>query len=255
MKELNDLLDAWPIIDFRPPPGFEPQASGSETLTPVAPAPAAAKKSASSDDHDALSGMTFGISYRDHAGEQSRRTITCERAMDSPDGTVILAHCHLREAILAFPLEGIEAITDYRTGETLGDPAGLLAAFGAGTSETPLGQLIERTRASVRMLVHCANADGEFADAERDVILDFIADAAARAPVIQGVSRDHLSRWINALNPTAEQLARDVAHVSGNAEEIARLTKAMSHLIVADGDLADSEVLEMRKLLDAVKAR
>ncbi|MCB1481122.1 MAG: TerB family tellurite resistance protein [Rhodobiaceae bacterium] len=249
MDELKNLIDVWPIMEYRIPPGFAQEGDEGDAITE------ADGILDGEDDADPVAGMTLGISYRDAQGNESRRTIECHRAIESPDGMLIVAHCHLRDAVLAFPVSGITAITDYRTGETSKDPAMFFKALGISedASASPTADLIVRTKPAVRILVHCANADGEFSPSERDVILTYIGESARQDPPIPDYSLNHIVNWLNALRPTEAQLRRDVEQIAGNRRQVERLTRAMSHLIIADGELSDEEVTEMRNLLDGIR--
>ena len=85
------------------------------------------------------------------------------------------------------------------------------------------------------------------------MILTYIGESARQDPPIPDYSLNHIVNWLNALRPTEAQLRRDVEQIAGNRRQVERLTRAMSHLIIADGELSDEEVTEMRNLLDGIR--
>jgi uncharacterized tellurite resistance protein B-like protein len=254
--DIEQLLAGRPEPAARPvpgrkmfgPPSDEPFAKGLATI-----------------EAPAVLGATFGIEYRDAAGEDSIRTIRCQRAARSPSGTVYLvAWCLLRQAWRTFRLDRIEAVFDYLTGEIEKDTRAFLTAlvgdYEAGPArETRSGMLSAEhytaCREAATALLFLAMADGTVDDAEIVAIRRYVDARVARINPKATIAAASLMSWLRNHVPDRKQAMAGLRHTMDDVTEGAALADAIFDVLLADGTASEEELALVRRFVGSMERR
>lgn len=197
-------------------------------------------------------GQSFIIEYEDAAGNESTRRITVWGIALGVGGVpVLVATCHERRM---FRVDRITSCISY-DGEVHDDvPQFMADAFGM---QIPLASreidqeemaLWQRVRQHVRydavLLVALSNADGVIHPAETEVALAHCekAASAARLYLMEATQRS-LTRYLNRLRPTAEDVTRATDELMGrDPQQVITLLTSAVHLVDADGRRHPAEI-------------
>lgn len=240
------------------PPGFDvgaqPHADSADMLLSGVPEP-----------EPLLEGLIIGISYEDGGGHMSERLVNCIRLVDTPDGRVLWAYCHLRKDFRAFLFARIRQIRDYRTGALTQDPAQFFAPFMSRTApdEAQEGDLASQTTRDVlgligdelRILAFVAKADRYFDEREEALISDFVRQRVQQLDRVVAENYDHgrVLNWMHAQQPTFEALERSVDRLSLRGEwELRALWDLSKDLVHADERVEADELRAMDDLYTAI---
>ena len=216
---------------------------------------------------ESIRGVAFGIEYCAQRGWLSRRTIRC-LALDPRPPTCIKAFCHVRGTSRAFRIDRIVSIIDFRSGRMLAsdEHVAILAPYLAqdvSESAALLRRVHELARPGVFALLQFAMVEGRLGDAERQIVLDYVAAEAAAAGL--PFPADHIELWIDNLAPTLDAVVTATGELLATKEGFARLLPRLLKLVRArEGARHEESITELfaeirqhyrRKLLDWPSAR
>lgn len=240
------------------PPGFE---TGDRTF-PESPD---LVLSAPPEPEPLLEGLTVGITYRDSEGEESERLVNSISLVDTPDGRVLWAYCHLQRDFCAFYLDRITQVRDYRTGAHTDDAERFFAPYVTPAHAGRTHDADDTSRATrevlgligdeLRILAFVAMSDRYFDEREEQLISDFIRERARQLGEDIAESYDHawVLNWLHAQNPTFDGLERAVDRLSQIGEwELRALWDLSKDLVHADDRVDKDELRAMDELYTAI---
>lgn len=114
--------------------------------------------------------VNLELEYTDGEGRRSKRRITTHSYDHSLHGGLILARCHLRQAMRSFRIDRVRSAIDTDTGEVVDD---LLAHMDAAYARSPQGvrdAFFADYTELLKVLFYVAKADGQFRAPEKVVI-------------------------------------------------------------------------------------
>lgn len=198
---------------------------------------------------DSSAPIALFIVYRDSAGAETKRRITC-KCYEADKGN-LRAWCHERQAFRRFKLARVTECVIAATGEEI-SIAALAAMLPLG--ESPAGD--QRLTRILTLLVFLMKCDGKAHAAEREVIEDAAGSYAMRfdgndATVARAV------RGALALAPDVDDAIAALRWIeaSADARQIARLVLPfIDRVIEADGVIASQEAYFGGMLRDALSA-
>jgi hypothetical protein len=212
-----------------------------------------------------LDGLSIGITYEDLDGNLSERLVNCIKLMDTPEGRVLWAYCHLRTDFRAFALDRIRQIRDYRTGAQTPDPEAFFAPFLARAGYEQKMQTESETRATrevlglvgdeLRILMFVALADRHFDRSEEELISEFIRRRARQlgTQVFETYDHERVLDWMRGQVPTFDVLERAVHRLLGRGEwELRALWDLSKDIVHADEHVDPAEVQAMDDLYNAI---
>ena len=201
------------------------------------------------DDEPALEciGRSFGISYIDSKGHESRRRITVRSLIPQESDLLIRAYCHERSAARSFKASRIREIVDLETGEVVDDAAEFFAKY---LSVDPTYEALRTCGPGLQVLTFLARCDGEFHDLEKAAIVEYVVDKA-NSPVDPQAIESH----VNGLHPDTISFDRGLELAAERGEkEVRDIVKWMKRVVEADGIIADEEfewLMEAEEVLAA----
>ena len=239
------------------PPGFDtgahPAVDSDEMLLDTPPEP-----------EPLLEGLTVGITYEDLEGNESERLVNCISLVNTPEGRVLWAYCHLRRDYRAFDLDRILQVRDYRTGAhtddaerffapyvSTADPEEALETYSSRATREVLGLIGDE----LRILAFVAMADRHFDVREEELISEFIRERAQQLGEEVAESYDHgrVLDWLRAQKPSFDGLERAVDRLSQIGEwELRALWDLSNDIVHADEQVAEEEVRAMDELYSAI---
>lgn len=133
-------------------------------------------------DHDAWEGSfwevsqplparaTLRISYVDGAGSSTERTVDVRQFGAFGDATLVIGHCHMRNATRTFRSDRITSCIDEETGELVADVRSYLQAKYDASPDRTKDELLVDEYDTLRVLLYVGKADGQLRSAEKAVI-------------------------------------------------------------------------------------
>jgi tellurite resistance protein len=250
MSLLAWLTTRAPDIDTPPPPRFTAINVDLGGLTEaedneIAP---------DSDPIDVyeLDEMLCMIDYCSASGETSRRRITLRKIARGPHAPILSAICHERRAFRQFRCDRIECFIepdgevvsckDFFRDRVLVDLD--LFAPNSATLAIPLARQIRDTlRAPLSLLVTAAHSDGEFHPEELDAICQYIEAEIFSSERCANLSGDvtievldQMTDLVRHMRPQRESIDGYLRKVLDFApEDVMRFSRALEHVVVADG--------------------
>lgn len=125
---------------------------------------------------------TLRIAYVDANGQKTFRTITTEKFARTPDGGVVAAYCHMRQARRPFRIDRVQFAAEPETGTRIDDLLGWLQQRYAGTTNGQRDVFMDRHADSILALHHVAKADGAVRAGERAIFQAFCQDVGPLSP-------------------------------------------------------------------------
>lgn len=110
------------------------------------------------------------LKYRDGQGNPTRRLVDVRQFGAYGPTTLLIGHCHLRNATRTFRADHIHEASDADTGEVLDDVAGWLRARYDASPEASADRLADDAYDALRVLLYVGKADGQLRAAERERI-------------------------------------------------------------------------------------
>jgi hypothetical protein len=168
----------------------------------------------------------------------------------------VSAYCRARNAFRCFLASRIIEVTDLHTGEVFEDALAFFAAHATATGPSADLTLsletlaMQECRDEVAILYVVAEADGDFATAERDVIVRHVMD---RCPD-EGMSEVEIRKRVNALHPTEHAYLSGLGRLCKGEGDPKALMRSLRKLVDADGELDPEEVTfatEIQQRLEA----
>ena len=207
-------------------------------------------------------GSRVGLIYRDADGHVSRRVVQ----ISSVNADELSGHCELRDAYRTFFIDRIEALVDTRTGEMFEDSDELLALLQAGSvqigqaSQIPSSgfekgvRLIEEIGDELRVLIFVAESDGQFADAEEDILIRY---SRARGEDVSIELSDGdlavLRKWMRAQNPNQHVVEASISRLADRGvSELESVWEVAEILIEADGVVDPGEITALSAIREAL---
>jgi len=189
-----------------------------------------------------LVGTLWDMDYVDAAGEKSERRVTV-RSVHWEGGTAYLTcYCHTRRAPRTFRADRIALLSSPVTGEVLAADDFAPRIF---KQENPTILTLRSASPGVQILTFIAHIDGEYAEEEHDVILDYIdycrpdpeTDFEAASIFVKSLCPDRV-----CFESALEMLPRL------NDAEADRIRRFYKRVIYADGVVAEAEAAAMAEL-------
>jgi uncharacterized tellurite resistance protein B-like protein len=119
------------------------------------------------------------IAYVDANGQKTFRTVTTERFARTPEGGILVAHCHLRAARRPFRIGRVEFAAELSTGTRIDNLLGWLEQRYTTTPKGLLDAFWVAHEAALVALHHVAKADGAMRAPERAILKSFCQDVGA----------------------------------------------------------------------------
>lgn len=240
------------------PPGFEPRADASRD----------------SDDmllaHDLepeplLDGLRVGITYEDIEGNISERLVDAIRLVETPEGLILWAYCHLRNDFRAFRFDRIKQVRDYRSGAQTGDVTRYFApylanveredAFHSDFESRTTREVLGLIGDELRVLAFVALADRRFDVREEKMISEFIRQRVRElgAEVVENYDHDRVLDWMRSQKPSFSGLERAVERLSVRGEwELRAIWDLSKDIVEVDDDVDPDELRAMDDLYNAI---
>lgn len=245
MREMFSRTDAAPPRMSRnfSPRGMASPDGGDLRAVPIGPA------------DDDLCGTTFAIEYTDAGGRESTRRITLKKLRQTGDGrTYLVCLCHECGETRTFRFDRIRSVIDLDGvvhepdtffGVELRSPiAPMLFGTPSVYSERPGMAQRRVARDGLRVLAALARSDGIMHPAEVEVIIDYIAERAARERLATGdEDRLALGAYLKRQRPGSDTLDECLARLARSPAEDQRLfLRSAIALAEADGQRDTAEV-------------
>jgi len=107
------------------------------------------------------------INYVDGSGKKTERTVDVRQFGSFDSTTLLIGHCHMRDATRTFRSDRITSCIDEETGEIVSDvKAYLLKKYDESPDKT-MDQLLEDEYDTLRVLLYVGKADGQLRAAEK----------------------------------------------------------------------------------------
>lgn len=154
----------------------------SSTPTGIDDTAAAGSLSESDENRDAWEGSfweaeapypvaaTLKLRYCDANQSVTERTVTVRQVGSVPGASLLIAHCHMRDATRTFRSDRIRECVDVETGEVIQDVPGYLRARYEASPDRALEQWLESDLDVLRILLFVGKADGQLRAAEKAII-------------------------------------------------------------------------------------
>lgn len=206
------------------PPGFQVHISGNDAEEPF-------------EGHTVADciGAAYGLAYTDAAGDESRRRITLKSIAEGNGYYYMNAHCHERQAHRQFRSDRVMELVHLDTGEFIEDVDDFLAGL---LDQDKTGAAIDRLRPGVQVLIFMALCDGNLHNMERNVIVEYVCDAAG-----EGADRTRVRNYVRAVYPETETFFKALDKIAKwDIHQLHQLVSAIRELVDADGILDPEEV-------------
>lgn len=112
------------------------------------------------------------IKYTDGAGRKTERTVDVRQFGAMGPSTLLIGHCHMRDATRTFRTDRIESCVDEETGEVISDVRAYLQQKYDESPDKTKDLLLEGEYDTLRVLLYIGKADGQLRAAEKAVIRD-----------------------------------------------------------------------------------
>jgi len=110
------------------------------------------------------------LKYTDGAGRKTERTVDVRQFGSIGSNTLLIGHCHMRDATRTFRSDRIESCIDEETGEVVTDLRAYLQTNYDQSPDRTKDLLIEGEYDTLRVLLYVGKADGQLRAAEKAVI-------------------------------------------------------------------------------------
>ncbi|TNF58893.1 MAG: WYL domain-containing protein [Burkholderiales bacterium] len=110
------------------------------------------------------------IKYTDGADRKTERTIDVRQFGAMGPSTLLIGHCHMRNATRTFRTDRIESCVDVETGEVISDVRAYLQQKYDASPDKTKDLLLEGEYDTLRVLLYVGKADGQLRAAEKAVI-------------------------------------------------------------------------------------
>lgn len=115
---------------------------------------------------------TLRLKYIDGAGRKSERTVDVRQFGAMGPNTLLIGHCHMRDATRTFRSDRIESCIDEETGEVVENVRDYLQKKYDLSPDRTKDLLLEGEYDTLRVLLYVGKADGQFRAAEKAIIRD-----------------------------------------------------------------------------------
>ena len=206
-----------------------------------------------------IDGLAIAIHYKAADGSLSQRAVVCRNYRPGPPA-IVGGHCQLRDDYRCFRVDRIQALVDMSTGEVReGDEIGCFfapfeAAGAADERARTAGKLMKQAGPAAKLLAYLALADGQYAPAERRVIVDFVMANAQRWIGQAEVDPADIDAWVGNLRPRRRTAETAVRTLATDREFFPELARAMIDLVRADGIVDPAEEKAVRGIIALVRA-
>jgi hypothetical protein len=112
------------------------------------------------------------IKYTDSAGKKSERSVEIKQFGEIGSSTLLIGHCHMRDATRTFRADRIEYCVDEETGQVVHDVRAYLEHKYAESPDHTKDLLIADEFDTLRVLLFVGKADGQLRIPEKEVIRD-----------------------------------------------------------------------------------
>lgn len=112
------------------------------------------------------------MKYTDGAGKKSERSVDVKQFGAIGTSTLLIGHCHMRDATRTFRVDRIETCVDEETGQVVNDVRAYLECKYAESPNRTKDQLVADEFDTLRILLFVGKADGQLRAAEKEVIRD-----------------------------------------------------------------------------------
>jgi hypothetical protein len=112
------------------------------------------------------------LKYTDGAGRKTERTVDARQFGAMGQSTLLIGHCHMRDATRTFRTDRIESCVDEETGEVVGDVRAYLQRKYDESPDKSKDLLLDGEYDTLRVLLYVGKADGQLRAAEKSVIRD-----------------------------------------------------------------------------------
>jgi hypothetical protein len=110
------------------------------------------------------------LKYIDGADRKTERIVDVRQFGAFGSGTLLIGHCHMRNATRTFRSDRIESCLDEETGEVVNDIRTYLQTKYDNSPDKSKGLLLESEYDTLRILLYVGKADGQLRAAEKAVI-------------------------------------------------------------------------------------
>lgn len=168
--------------------------------------------------------------YRDANESTTERLVSVRRVGSVPGASLLIPHCHLRDATRTFRTDRISNCVDVETGEWMSDVAAYLRSKYDASPERALEQFLESDLDVLRILLFVGKADGQLRAAEKAIICETAA-AMSGDSRITGEVIDRTLREVSV--PTLQAFRLAIGRCAARSPEQREKLIEAAHAMVA----------------------
>lgn len=185
--------------------------------------------------------LMYHLTYRDAAGDESRRIVTLRRLDPDRTGLKLICWCHEAQAVRCFSAEGIQEVFDAATGEVHDEPALFFRDHPLlNEPRDPVDYALRVCKHEVNVLVAVGAADGRFDPDEQDRVLVHVFDRLPQLAMDEDLMRSRLCSMV--LDVAAFEAAMLQLGRFRRGDAVA-LMRSLRKLVDADGRVGYEETV------------
>jgi NTP pyrophosphatase (non-canonical NTP hydrolase) len=146
------------------------------------------------------------LTYTDAEGSTTTRAVRTRSFDNKLYGGTLIGHCHLRNATRTFRFDRVRRAVHIATGEVIGDLRAHLNQLYANSPQRARDTLQEEYEDVLRVLLFVAKANGQFREAEKQVVRAHLRELA-RDPRMTDEMADRIFQELSVPSPQAFKLA------------------------------------------------